>query len=679
MAGSSTVIRTPDQRLRVFVSSTMRELEGERVAAIEAIQSLKLTAVLFELGARPHPPRRLYEAYLEQSHVFVGIYGEEYGWIAPGMEISGLEDEFLLWGDRPALIYIKEPAPDRDERLKALLRRIEESDRACYKRFSSADDLRTMIADDLAVLLSERFETASVAPAGSVISAPVTHERPRVHRLRLKIGLAVMAAALAIAIGFSVSARREPRNASESDPAGAEAAVPESTSIAVLPFVNMSPDPTQEYFSDGLAEELLNVLSNVPELRVISRTSSFQFKGKNEDMRTIGRKLNAAHVLEGSVRKSGDRVRITAQLVATATGSHLWSRTYDRNLKDIFEVQTDIARSVANASRVTLLGSDGGSSAQYGNNAEAYSLFLQAKYFSRRGSRESLEQATAYYDQALKLDPGRGVYWAGLAGVRIRQVGHGFVDEEDGVRESRENLMKALDLDPTLAEAHALLGWIRLTHDWDWERAALSSERALKYGPGSAMVVGNAASLAAALGRFEQSIQLNRRAIRLDPLNVAPLFNLSQAALAVDRFDEAEAALRRVFELSPEQPAAHAALGVAYLLQGRPDAAVEEIRKETLASDRRQGLALAYYALRRHHDADSALAELLQNDGESGAFRIAQVYAYRRDPDRAFEWLERAFAQHDPDVAFVKGEPLLRNLETDPRYRAFLLKMRLPS
>jgi TolB-like protein/tetratricopeptide (TPR) repeat protein len=500
---------------------------------------------------------------------------------------------------------------------------------------------------------------------------------PRERSRRLAFGAIALVAVLAVLISLLTRQRSSvpppSTGSSRVQPAAAE-----PTSIAVLPFVNMSPDANQEYFSDGLSEELLNSLANVPQLRVISRTSSFQFKGKSEDIRTIGRKLNVANVLEGSVRKSGRRVRITAQLVNAATGSHLWSNTYDRDLDDIFRVQDDIARSVANASSVTLLGLEGKPSPSYGSNTEAYNFFLQAKDFARRGTREGLEKATEYYGRALKLDPGRAAYWVGLAGVHIRQVNHGFLPEAEGFRLSRAEVTRALELDPNIAEGHALLGWIRLTHDWDWAGAGASLKKALENGPGSAMVVGNAASLAAALGRLDEAIGLYRRATRLDPLNVAPQFNLSQAASDLGRVDEAEAALRRVLELNPDQPAAHAALGRLFLLRGKPQAAFAEIQKETLPSDRRQGLALAYHALGRTKEADASLAELIQNDGDSAALWIAEVYADRRDSDKAFEWLERAYAQHDPELAFVKGNRLLRNLEGDPRYRAFLRKMRLP-
>jgi TolB-like protein/Flp pilus assembly protein TadD len=529
-------------------------------------------------------------------------------------------------------------------------------------RYQSAREL----GDDLARL------TAGMPPLARLrrrsMSSPIV----------ASVAVASLAAALGAYLLLAHRGASTKTDAVEAKPSAAEAAAAEPTSIAVLPFVNMSPDPDQEYFSDGLSEELLNSLANVPQLRVISRTSSFQFKGKSEDVRTIARKLNVAHVLEGSVRKSGKHVRITAQLVDAGTGSHLWSQTYDRDLEDIFAIQNDIARSVANASRVTLLGSEGKPSFSHGSNAEAYNLFLQAKHHSRRGTRESLEKAIGYYQRALKLEPGRATYWAGLAGVHMRQATEGFIPEEEGFGKSRMEVTRALELDPNMSEAHASLGYIRLTHDWDWEGASASLKQALKNGPGSSLVVGAAASVAAALGRFDESIELNRRAIRLDPLNIAPHFNLGEESLNTGRLDEAEAAFRKVLELNPDLPGIHEALGRTYLLKGKPEAALDEYQKEKHPADRRYGLALAYHDLGPKSAADSALAELVQKDGDGAAVRIAEVYAYRRDPDKAFEWLGRAHAQRNHELAFVKGEPFLRNLERDPRYEALLRTMKLP-
>jgi tetratricopeptide (TPR) repeat protein len=324
------------------------------------------------------------------------------------------------------------------------------------------------------------------------------------------------------------------------------------------------------------------------------------------------------------------------------------------------------------------LGIEGRASASYGDNADAYNLYLQAGHLSARGTRESLEKAIGYYEQALKLDPGRAAYWAGLAAVHNRQASQGFVPVDDGFAKSREEVGKALALDPKMAEAHDILGFIRLTHDWDWEGADSSYRQAVRYGPGNAKVLGGAAALAGALGRFEEAIALYRRAIRLDPLNVVPHFNLGIDASYAGRLEEADAALREVLDLNPELPGAHTALGRIHLLRTKPEVALQEMEREKHDIWRCYGVALAYHALGRKNEADSALGELVGKYGKDAAFQAAEVYAFRQDAGKAMEWLERAYAQRDAGLAFLKGDPLLRNLEDDPRYRAFLRKMRLP-
>ncbi len=445
----------------------------------------------------------------------------------------------------------------------------------------------------------------------------------------------------------------------------------------MLPFVDMSPDKDQEYFADGLSEELLNVLAHIPELRVAGRTSSFQFKGKNEDLRVIGQKLNVGAILEGSVRKAGRHVRITAQLVKVADGFHLWSETYDRTLDDIFVMQDEISRSVSSALKVTLRVGQGEPSAARGN-AEAYNLYLQGKYFAARQRREDLEKAVSYYEQALKLDPAYARAWVGLALVHTSQARHDYIPLDEGRRKARREVEKALELDPNLAEAHATLGRIRRVYDWDWAGADAAYKRALELGPGDATVVLGLASQAATLGRFEEALRLDRRAVEIDPLSVAARTTLVLHAWRAGRLDEAEAAFRKCLDLDPDYPGAHQLLGRFHLARSRPEAALQEMEREQEPARRRQGLALAYHALGRKKEADAALAEVLEKDKEAWAFQIAGIYSFRGEVDEAFKWLERAYAGRDGGLSEMKGHPLLKNLEADPRYTAFLKKMRLP-
>jgi serine/threonine protein kinase/tetratricopeptide (TPR) repeat protein len=558
-------------------------------------------------------------------------------------------------------IFSREPAaPARlNEHVSAELVRIiakaMEKDRRL--RYQSASDMRADLQRLRRDTTDRRVTTVSAQPS------------PR----RLWMGVGASALAVALAGALWLAQEGQCREGGSTVPTRVSI-----TSIAVLPFADMSPGKDQEYFTDGLSEELLNVLAKIPNLRVTGRTSSFQFKDRNEDPRVIGQKLNVTTLLEGSVRKAGNRVRITAQLVNVADGFHLWSETYDRELTDIFAVQDDIAGSVSNAMKVTLLGKDKPPPAPRAGNVEAYNLYLQGKYFSTRRSKEALEKAIDYYEQALRLDPGYALAWVGLAEAHSLQAETTYVPVHEGYRKSRQEVEKALTLDPNLAAAHAALGGIRRSYDWDWSGADAAFKRALELEPGNATVVRGAAVLAATLGRFEEALDLNRRAVELDPLSVPSRLYLGFTALRAGRLDEAEVALRKALELNPEYPNGHQPLGLVYLMQSKPEAALQEMEREKEPFWHRYGLALVYYALGRKREADAALAELLEKDKQGTAFQIAEVYAFRGDADESFDWLEEAYAQRDPGLARIKGDPLLKSLEADPRYKAFLEKMRLP-
>ncbi len=487
-------------------------------------------------------------------------------------------------------------------------------------------------------------------------------------RRKMLVAVGVLVAVLAVAAAFWL--RRGGRGS---------AAQPGTASIAVLPFVDMSSEKNQEYFSDGLAEELLNDLAKIPGLRVAARTSSFQFKGKNEDLRTVGDKLNVGAILEGSVRKQGSRVRITAQLIKVGDGFHLWSETYDQEMNDIFAVQEDIGRSVAGSLKVALLGRKTSMPSAQGTNAEAYNAYLQGEYFLKRHGKENLEKAIGYYEQTIKLDPGYAPAWVGLAAARSDQADRGYLPVEESYRKAREAAERALALDANLAAAHAAMGGIKMSYDWDWAGADASYQQALALEPGNAKFVRNAGMLAKTMGRLDEALAQDRRAVELDPLSVPAHSTLGLAAYYAGRRDEAAAALKKAMELNPEFPNSHALLGQVYLAQAHPQEALAEMEREPEPAIRLQGQALAYHALGRKKESDAALAELTAKYQADAAFQIAEVYAFRREADRAFEWLERAYAQRDSGLAEIKGDPLLRSLERDPRYAAFLKKMRLPA
>ena len=447
-------------------------------------------------------------------------------------------------------------------------------------------------------------------------------------------------------------------------------------SIAVLPFADLSQEKDQEYFSDGLAEELLNSLVQVPGLRVAARTSSFQFKGKNEDLQGIGQKLNVATVLEGSVRKQGQRVRISAQLIQVSDGFHLWSETYDRDLTDIFAVQEEIAESVAGSLRVKLLGEK----LPYlrTTNVEAYNAYLQGKYFYARPTKENLDKAIGYYGQAITLDPSYAPAWAALSRAHSIQAGaYSPVQFQQEYNSAREAAERALALDPSLAEAHVAVGQIEQYYDWDWAGADASYQRALALEPGNAEVVQWAASLAATLNHFEQALLLSRRAVELDPLRASTHYTLAFNAWWAGQLDEAEGAVRKGLDVDPQFPWLHMVLSRVYLARSRPQDALVEAGRDPTPEFRLQELALAYHALGQQQKSDQVLAELITKYQKYSAFQIAEVYAFRGEADAAFTWLERAYVQRDGGLTFTKGDPLLANLQSDPRYSAFLRKMRL--
>jgi serine/threonine protein kinase/Flp pilus assembly protein TadD len=527
-------------------------------------------------------------------------------------------------------------------------------------RYQSAAEMRT----DL-----QRLQRDTSRQFVKPTSAQAT---PLPKKLRSKTGLFAVSIALiaVLAIGVAYWMKREKSKTGPSTYIGAP-------SIAVLPFVNMSSDKEQEYFSDGLADELLNKLTGIQGLHVAGRTSSFAFKGKNEDLRVIGQKLNVATILEGSVRKEGTRVRITAQLVSTSDGFHLWSQTFDRELNDIFAVQDEIARSVANALKLTLFGEKMPANKDK-PNPQAYNAYLQGQYFRERKSKENLQKAIDYYEQAVRLDPNYANAWAGLAWAHAQQGNWGYGPIRESYEKGRKEAQKALSLDENLALAHRAMGFIQQWYDWDWAAADASTKRALELEPRSAQGVMRAASIAITMGRYNEALALYQRAVELDPLSIFARAGLGDALFYLGRLQEAAMQHRRALELHPDRAGTHAYLARIYVLESNPEAALKELQQEPDAFWRLYGLALAYWALDKKKESDSAMIELIQGFQADASYQIAEVYAYRGETDKAFEWLDRAYDLRDGGLALIKGDPLLRSIEQDPRYAAFLKKMRLP-
>ena len=459
-------------------------------------------------------------------------------------------------------------------------------------------------------------------------------------------------------------------------------------SIAVLPFADLSPDKNHEYFADGLAVELLNVLSKISGLRVSSRTSAFSFKGTTADIATVARKLNVSTILEGSVRTFGGHVRITAQLVQVATDSPLWSETYDRDLEDIFAVQDDIAQAVVKELRSALLGGPPDSSARAqarmevamaskgrSENIHAHQLYLQGCFFVDRSTREDVTKGIEYLRHAVEVEPEFALAWARLARAYGSQASFGWAPFAEGFEQARVAAQRALVLEPDLAEGHSALGWVRLSYDWDWHGADASLGRALELSPGNAEVVREAAFQAGNLGRQEEAVALAKRAVFLDPLSVQCLRTLGIWCLDAGFLDEAEVAIEQALELLPNAARTRYHLGRVRLAQGRFDEALTAFEREVGEDGCLEGLALVQHARGQEQQSDVALATLIAKYSDASAYQIARAYAFRGDVDCAFNWLGRAYTQHDPGMTLLKVDPLFARLRPDPRWHPLLEKM----
>ncbi len=486
----------------------------------------------------------------------------------------------------------------------------------------------------------------------------------RVTRLELSIiaGL-LLSASVAVAYVSRGSAPQEPET-------GAQPTLTiDPRAIAVLPFADMSAEGDQEYFSDGIAEELLSLLGKIPGLLVAARTSSFSFKGQNLEIPEIAERLHVAHVLEGSVRKAGNEVRITAQLIRAADGFHVWADTWDRSLDDIFAIQDEIAADVVAQLKVTLLG---GAPKVEQTDPEAYALFLQARQLGRQFTAEGFEQSIALYERALEIDSDYAAAWAGLSNNYGNQTSFGLRPIDEGYRLAREAANRALAIDSEYAPAHALLGRVAMSHEGDLAAAARHYERALRLASTDADVLRSAASLAKNLGRLDDAFALQEYAVARDPLNPNANAGLGFTYLDSGRLDDAIASFRTALSLSPGSIAVQSGIGLALLRKGKPEAALAAMQQESYEPLRLIGLAVAYHALGQAAESDAALAELIEKYEQEAAVNIAYVLAFRGEADRAFEWLDKAMEYEDPGLALIAVETLFANIHDDPRWLPFL-------
>src|SRR5215469_11065355 len=451
-------------------------------------------------------------------------------------------------------------------------------------------------------------------------------------------------------------------------------------SIAVLPFTDLSVGKDQEYFSDGLAEELINYLAKVPGVRVVARSSSFQFRGKNEDLRAVGKKLGVTNILEGSVQREGDRVRIMTELIKADDGFQLWSETYDRQIGDIFSVQDEIARAVTGALQVKLDAKGLALSAHTrSTNSKAYEAYLRAGYFNSRGrGKAELENALAYVEQAIKLDAKYAPAWELRSYIMDTMADVGLVEPAVGFRRAREDAERAIELDSNRAAGYLALAWLQMNRDWNWEGAELSLNKAAELEPGSAAVLRFRSFLCHSLGHLGEAIEFHKQAIALDPLLAGSHSYMAFLYYAAGQYENAEDEVQKALELNPQKTYDHFTRGEILLARRRPLEALTEMEQEPAEIWRLTGEALAYHALGRIGDSNTALSQLITDHQANMAYQIAEVYAYRGEPDKAFEWLDRAYEQRDAGLRSLKIDPHMNSLRRDQRYSDLLKKMNLP-
>jgi adenylate cyclase len=445
-------------------------------------------------------------------------------------------------------------------------------------------------------------------------------------------------------------------------------------SIAVLPFLNMSEDGANEYFSDGLSEELLNLLAKIPELKVAARTSSFQFKNRTGDIADIAKQLKVANILEGSVRKSGNQVRITAQLIKADDGYHLWSETYDRTLENIFAVQDEIAAAVVDALKITLLGA---TPVAEKINPDAYATYLQGRYFYNLRSEQNWQKASAAYKAAIDIDPDYAAAWAGLAFTVVQQAGFGYIEYEPGVAQALAAARRAVELDPKLA-----LGWVSLSqvqggYLWDWEASLESAERALQLAPANSEALVQTAEVTAMLGQLERSLGASQAAVELDPLNLSAINQLAGIYGTLGRFEEAEKQILYLLGLNPTYASAHSSYAFVLLRMGRLDEALAQAEKEQEEVWRLLAKSVILFSQGKQADADAELATYIDKFHEFWSYQIAEVYAWRNEPDNAFKWLEAAYEYRDPGLGNLLPDRLFTNIHFDPRWEPFIEKIGL--
>jgi TolB-like protein/Flp pilus assembly protein TadD len=516
----------------------------------------------------------------------------------------------------------------------------------------------------------------SLAPAPTRPAAQSKPNSPRQIWLLLAGGAAV------IIVGYIGIDRYVSHKGSQASAAPASAASADS-SIAVLPLANESGEASQQYFSDGISEDLITALSQLPGLKVIGRSSSFQFRDSKEDSRSIGAKLGVAHLLEGSVRRSGDVVRVSAELINTADGSAQWSERYDRPYKDLFALQDEITRAVAGALRTKLLQGEHAAQSERpsGGSLEAYNALLQGRFYSLRNTESDWRKAIEYYSQATHVDPSYGIAWSELA-QGWTTLSNGFLEgapAQDAFAKAREAARRALAVSPELAAAHLAWGYVLQSADFDWRGAEAEFRRAIELAPNDAEAKYFLGSQLATLGEVEAAIELTRQALATEPLRASWYNWLGNYLLGLNRLDEAERAVRTAIDLQPGAVWYHQTLTAIQVQRGNAPGALAAAQQEPEGVWRDYALVLARQIGTDRGAAEAALRTMIDRDANISAYQIAQAYALRNDAKATFEWLERAWSNRDTGIGFLLYDPFILHYKDDPRFAAFCRKVGLPT
>lgn len=540
-----------------------------------------------------------------------------------------------------------------------------------------------------AAQLAHLTEVVRALSSGSAAS-PVQTAPPRRARRRTVLAVAIVATLATGAAWLASYVRAPDTNPAPVEPVSDRRIAPvgverPKVSVAVLPFTDMSEKHDQEYLADGMAEEIINRLVKAQDLLVTARTSSFYFKGKATTIRDVARELGVEHVLEGSIRRAGDRLRVTAQLIRANSGYHLWSETYDREFGDVFAVQDEIAGAVAQALQIRMKGGETSQRRGGTQNIEAYELYLRAYNASSTGmavtgdALSSYEKITTYAQRAIDLDPNYGLAWSTLAWGYIAKGVDGLMNATDAFSRARELAHRALEVSPELADAHLVLQQLHAMVDWDWAAAERENRLALALDPTDQNAYQTAGIVYNALGRWEEAQQQFEMALARDPLNSYLYYCLGKMHYGAGRYAAAEAMFRKQWEMDPSFRWARPYISKAMWAQGKTEAAFRIIDEETDPQVRLMSMANAYYSVGRHAESDAALREQIDGQAEMFPVAIAIAYALRGDTERALHWLEKAYEIRDATLLEIVGEPLLKNIEHDPRYHAFLRKLNIPA